>query len=135
MIELIKKVAKQTQETLNPVELMEAVVVSAPPELSLKLKNNSKLIILKEQLVVAEHLTRHKRIVTIEHLEMAERELGDKIAYDYINTDDKQPPYSSFQYNFLEMQFEDVLKEGDRVLVASFQGGQKFYVMDRLITY
>jgi len=29
----------------------------------------------------------------------------------------------------------DLLKKGDKVLVISFEGGQKFFIMDRIVQY
>jgi hypothetical protein len=135
VLQTILKAAQAAYEASNPVKLMEGEVVTAPPNLSIKLKQNTKLIISKELIVVAEHLTRHKRIVSLVHDEMAPRNLGDKEVNDYLNTDDKIPPYTHYAHNCIEMQFEDVLKVGDSVLIASLQGGQKFYILDRIVTY
>jgi hypothetical protein len=80
-----------------------------------------------------EYVTRkHKRIVTISHDEMTERDLGDKTEYDYLDTDDKAPPYTSYKHSFVELKFEDVLKAGDRVLVAVVNNGSDHVVLGRV---
>ncbi|MGG3801798.1 DUF2577 domain-containing protein [Metabacillus fastidiosus] len=139
LLQLIKQSAKETFDSLSPLQLVEAVVVEAPPNLKIKLKDNDKLILTKEFLVVAEHLTRHTRIVTLKHYEAAERQLGDKVEKDYCQSefinDDLSAPYTSFSFNFIELQFEDVLKKDDKVLVAAIQGGQSFYIVDRWTEY
>lgn len=130
--ELIKRHALKAMQSTKPTVLLEAEVIAAPPDLQIKIKGNDKLIIPKELIVVSEHLTRHKRIVTIKHVEGAEREVGDI----------KPPPKDhdsegslAFAYSYVEMQFEDVLKVGDKVMVETFEGGQKFYIKDRIVTY
>lgn len=80
-----------------------------------------------------EYATRkHKRIVTITHDEMAQRDLGDKTENDYLDTDDKAPPYTSYKHNFVELKFEDILKVGDRVLVAVINNGSDHVVLGRV---
>ncbi|MCT4593189.1 MAG: DUF2577 domain-containing protein [Anaeromicrobium sp.] len=84
--------------------------------------------------LLSEYVTRqHKRIVTLTHEEMAQRDLGDKTENDYLDTDDKVPLYTSYKHNFIELQFEDVLKVGDRVLVALVNGGVDFVVLGRVV--
>jgi hypothetical protein len=116
------------------VDLLMATVISPPPNLRVKI-DNMTVVLEADDIMVAEHLTRHSRIVTIEHVENAERQLGDKTEKDYIDTDDKAAPYTSFSYNFVKLTFEDVLKAGDRVAVAEFQNGQQFMIVDRIKSY
>ncbi|MFT9848966.1 DUF2577 domain-containing protein [Aneurinibacillus sp. REN35] len=116
------------------VDLLMATVTSPPPHLRIRL-DHTNTELYPEDVFVAEHLTRHSRIVTIEHVENEERQLGDKTEKDYLDTDDKQAPYSSFSYNFVKLTFEDVLKVGDRVAVAEFDNGQAFMIVDRMMKY
>lgn len=69
--------------------------------------------------MVAEHLTRHSRIVTIVHEEQKERDLGDKMEKDLLDTDDDSPlpELTKFSYSFVELKFEDVLKKGTGFLL------------------
>lgn len=81
-----------------------------------------------------EYVTRdHKRIVTISHDEMEPRDLGDKTEYDYLDTDDKAPPYTSYKHNYVELKYEDVIKKGDRVLVAIVNNGSDHIVLGRVV--
>jgi hypothetical protein len=116
------------------VDLLMATVISPPPNLRVKI-DNMTVVLEADDIMVAEHLTRHSRIVTIEHQENAERNLGDRTEKDRIDTDDMQVPYTSFSYNFVKLTFEDVLKAGDRVAVAEFQNGQQFMIVDRIKSY
>ncbi|WP_042424515.1 DUF2577 family protein [Geomicrobium sp. JCM 19039] len=63
--QLIGKIAKETVDASNPVQILSATVVSAPPEISIKLKNNDKLIFEKESLLIAEKLTTHSKKMRI----------------------------------------------------------------------
>lgn len=75
----------------------------------------------------------HKRVVTLTHEEMAQRDLGDKTANDYLDTDDKAPPYTSYKHNYIEMKYEDNLKVGDRVIVAIVNKGSDHVVLGRVV--
>lgn len=75
---------------------------------------------------------KHKRIVTISHDEMAPRDLGHKTEYDYLDTDDKAPPYTSYKHSFVELKYEDKIKIGDRVLVAIVNNGSDHVILGRV---
>ncbi|MED4399767.1 DUF2577 family protein [Metabacillus fastidiosus] len=113
-------------------------VTKKPPDLKIKL-DNFPFELDKNDLIIAEHLTRHKRIVTIRHLEGAERNLGDRMEKDYCEgdliSDDLVAPYTSFAFNYVEMQYEDVLKEDDRVIVIVNEEDMTFTVYDRAVKY
>ncbi|QQE73150.1 DUF2577 domain-containing protein [Brevibacillus composti] len=113
-----------------------ATVVSPPPDLRIRI-DNMALDLEADDLVVAEHLTRHKRIVTITHEELAERDLGDKIERDGLDTDDmvEGNPITEYRHAYVELTFEDVLKPGDRVIVASMNDGQAYLILDRVVMY
>lgn len=109
-----------------------ATVQTPPPNLSILIDGINKPF-GKDFLMIAEHLTRHSRIVTIIHEEQKERNLGDKTEKDLLDTDDDSPSpeLTKFTYSFVELKFEDVLKKGDRVLVASV--GSRYYIIDRVV--
>lgn len=105
MIEVLKKIAIDAMNSSGPVRLTEATVTSEPPNLEIRLRGDAKLTIPKELLVVSEHLTRHKRSIVLN---------GGTTS---------------------KLEFIDELKYGDKVMVIALQGGQKFYISDRLKTY
>lgn len=107
-----------------------ATVLTPPPDLKILIDGMS-VPLGKEFLTVAEHLTRHKRIVTISHQEMAKRDLGDAKREDFLDTDDLAAPFTSHKHSYVEMQFEDVLKPDDKVLVLSVNSA--YYIMDRVV--
>lgn len=118
------------------VDFHYGVVTSPYPDLRIRL-NNWKFDLDRDDFMLLENLTRHRRVATITHVENAERDLGDKVERDYCEgdliNDDKAPPYTKFKMNYVELQFDDVLKEGDRVIVASFNKDQEFVVLDRVV--
>lgn len=113
-----------------------ATVLAPPPEIRIKI-DNMTIELDQTDVIVAEHLTRHKRVVTIEHEELAERDLGDGIGIDLLDTDDGSPDpvVTYFKESYVLMTFEDVLKQGDRVIVASMNDGQSYVILDRAVTY
>ncbi|WP_338461539.1 DUF2577 domain-containing protein [Brevibacillus borstelensis] len=108
-----------------------ATVVSPPPDLRIRI-DNMALDLEADDLVVTEHLTRHKRIVTIKHEQDTERDVGDT---EPKPRDNDSTGSLAWTYSYVELQFEDVLKAGDRVLVASMNDGQSYVILDRVVTY
>lgn len=108
MINVIKQAAVQAVNSTNPVQLVEAEVVTSFPDIKIRLDNNKKLVIPKELIIVPEHLTQHKKNVVIND-EAANRNV--------------------------ELTYKDELKAGDKVMAIRFQGGQQFFIIDKIITY
>lgn len=125
MFDKMKKIAIDAVYATNPVNILYGTVTNVKP---LEVEIHSKLKLTEEFLDVAEHLTRHERIVTIEHQESANRELGDKTEIDKLNT---TYPSSSYKHNYVKLIFEDGLKKGEKVILVRMQGGHKFLVFDR----
>ena len=103
--QIVKEAARQAVNSSMPLRVLEAVVVSPPPALSIQLAGDRRMIIPAELLLVAQHLTPHSR--------MLDRELDNS---DILN-------------------FEDELKAGDQVLTLAVQGGQSYYIADRVVRY
>ncbi|MBG9940840.1 hypothetical protein ABD77_00715 [Brevibacillus formosus] len=108
-----------------------ATVTSAPPELRIKV-DNMAIELDADDLLVAESLTRHKRILTITHEQDKERDVGDIIPFPRDNDSDGDL-YRKLSY--IEAQVEDVLKPGDRVVVSSMNDGQTYLILDRVVRY
>lgn len=106
-----------------------ATVTSSAPNLEIKLDADG-LVLDKDVLVVAEHLTRHERIVSIEHVESEQRDLGDKVVAN-IST----PTMTPYTHSYVKMTFEDVLKVGDRVLVACLDADMTYIILARARWY
>ncbi|MGG4453221.1 DUF2577 domain-containing protein [Brevibacillus porteri] len=116
----------------NPYDKLElATVIASPPELRIKI-DNMTIELDADDIVVCEHLTRHKRIATITHEQDKERDVGDITPFPKDNDSDGDL-YQKLSY--IEFQFEDVLKPGDRVLVSSMNDGQTYVILDRAVIY
>lgn len=98
MIDTLKQIAINAMEGESPVQLTEAQIMTAPPNISIKLRGNSKLVIPKELIIVADRL-----VSTHSH------------------------PGTSPHTN--------KLMAGNKVMVAVLQGGQSFFIIDKIVTY
>ncbi|GMK44029.1 MULTISPECIES: DUF2577 family protein [Paenibacillus] len=148
--DLIKQHSVKSIQAMKLPELMEAEVVSDPPDLKIKLKGSDKLIIPKELIVVAERLCRVKRKVNLTN--SGATTIG---AQTFSGNTENSPtfahvhPYSvevslkdrDFTLKEGEIHYinddkkDDLLKKGDKVMVITFEGGQKFFIFDRMVTY
>lgn len=81
-----------------------ATVVSSPPAIRVRI-DNDKIDLEAGDIVIAEHLTAHNRLVSINGNEAA------------------------------TLAFHDELQEGDRVVVVSMNAGQRFLILDRMVMY
>ncbi len=118
----------------KPVNVELATVTASAPDLKIRLDADG-LELGNEELVVMEHLTRHERIVSLEHVELAERDLGDGIGIDHLDTDDLSAPVTPYKHSYVKMTYEDVLKVGDRVAVVCLDEDMVYMVIDRAVWY
>lgn len=120
----IKKLAAETMSASSPLQLVEGVVHSAPPNVQLMLKDNPKLIIPNKFIRISEHLTKHSRIANISSSDVSSSmtSAGDPSHVHGIN---------SMTLRNVKIDFADELKKGDKVMVAVIQGGQSFFIIDR----
>lgn len=117
MIDIIKEAAKEIMKSENPIEVMEGQVVSAPPELKIKIKNNNKMILSKQILVVPESLTDHIKVADI----------------NCSSVSTSQGSFSNFSALNAGITFKNALKVDDKVMLLSFGGGQRYFVIDRIV--
>jgi len=128
-----------------PIGIELGIVTAPPPNLTIKL-DHMPVALEKDDLIVCEHLLRHERIVTIEHQDQTERNLGDKTVQATASGEsiitskasEHSPGLATYtwtlgQHKYLKQKFEDVLKPGDRVAVMALPGAQKYLVWDRVV--
>ncbi|WP_339259275.1 DUF2577 domain-containing protein [Lysinibacillus sp. FSL K6-3209] len=135
LLELIKTTALAAFQASNPVNIVLGKVIEAKP---LKIEIHSKLILSDEFLLVAEHLTRHERIASIQ-FEYPKSYTKGQIGDEGKQTSSKRQnqgestavPYEEYEMKYLKLVLEDGLKEGDKVIMHRVQGGQKYFVSDR----
>ncbi|EFI68942.1 hypothetical protein BFZC1_08805 [Lysinibacillus fusiformis ZC1] len=135
LLDLIKTTAMAAFQASNPVNIVVGEVIESKP---LKIEVHSKLILTDEFLLVAEHLTRHERIVSIAY-EYAQNfssgRMGDawkQASSSRKNIRESEPnPYEKYDMKYAKFIFEDGLKIGDKVVLHRVQGGQRYFVSDR----
>ncbi|MFS0841173.1 DUF2577 domain-containing protein [Paenibacillus sp. 1P03SA] len=86
------------------VNIELGTILAPPPGIRVQV-DNSPIELDAGDVIVSEHLTRHKRMVRI-------------------NGGAEQ-----------ELEFSDELKQGDKVIVASADNGQSFLILDRAVMY
>ncbi|MGG1662878.1 DUF2577 family protein [Brevibacillus sp. NRS-1366] len=114
------------EDVKKEVRLEFATVQTPEPELSI-LIDGMTVPFGKDFLFVAEGITRHKRIATITHEQDVERDVGDTVPFPK-DSDSDGDLYRKLAY--VEMQLEDVLKAGDRIVVASVNS--QYVIVDRV---
>jgi hypothetical protein len=152
--ELVKRHSLKSVEAWKGLGLFEAEVVSGAPDVKIKLKGNDKLIVPKELLVVAEHLCRTTRKAHVKN--------AGKTSFSSQDCDgvvgpavpvNPPPPHAhtlsmpiefagrSFRFEEGDIHYlnddgeDDLLRAGDLVMAFSFEGGQRYFVFDRIVRY
>lgn len=121
LIQLIKQFGYN-----QDVNIELATVTSSAPNLKIKV-DNMDVELEKDDLIVAEYLTAHSRTV--------------KLTSSSVSDSMTSAGYESHTHNITsltiegKLDFNDVLKTGDRVIVAEINDGQSFIVLDRAVTY
>lgn len=126
------------------------IVISEPPDL--KIEVDGDIILEADDLIVAEHLAKHSRIVTIEP-QVAEYEADSYITFGSSHVseamsaeglgphvhDVTQITLDNVQHDFLarhvRITYDDELKLGDRVLIIADDETDEYYVIDRVVEY
>ncbi|MFM9533676.1 MULTISPECIES: DUF2577 domain-containing protein [Lysinibacillus] len=135
LLDLIKTTAMAAFQASNPVNIVVGEVIESKP---LKIEVHSKLILTDEFLLVAEHLTRHERIVSLAYEDaqnFSSGRMGDSLkqaSSSRKNIGESAPnPYEKYEMKYAKFIYEDGLKIGDKVVLHRVQGGQKYFVSDR----
>lgn len=122
----------------KPVNIEIATVTAAPPNLKITLDGDG-LELDGGDLVIAEHLTRHDRIVSLDYRYPNTVDLGDgsEPTDSSRNNVGSAPaePYEQYEMKYATMTYEDVLKVGDRVIVACLDEDMVYVVLDRAVWY
>ncbi|MFD1203599.1 DUF2577 domain-containing protein [Sporosarcina contaminans] len=126
MYDNVKRAAVKAVLAMNPVNVLYGTVEKAKP---LEIRIHEKLKLTEEFLDVAEHLTRHERIISLDYQnpkKWPETAIGDA-AKDTSSSEG----YTDYNLKYAKMVFEDGLKKGDKVVLLRVQGGHRFLVYDR----
>ena len=135
LVDMMKEAALDVIGTTNPVTWMYGTVVKSKP---LEIYVHAKLTLTEDFLDVAESLTRHDRIVSIDYeypKKWEKNAIGDE-SKDATSSraDIGSAPsidYENYNMKYAKLTFEDGLKINDKVILVRMQGGRKFLVADR----
>ena len=111
LIEIIKTAALDAVNNTQMCDLRYGTVVSTSP---LKVKVTNQFIIPSSLLVVPEHLTDHNVTVNVD--------------WDTESTSDHSHPL----FGTKTMTIRGALKIGDNVALLRKQGGQSYFILDRI---
>ncbi|MEK4712233.1 DUF2577 domain-containing protein [Sporosarcina sp. FSL K6-5500] len=135
LVDMMKETALGVVSATNPVNWMYGTVVQSKP---LEIYVHTKLTLTEEFLDVAESLTRHDRIVSIDYeypKKWEKKDIGDesKDATSSRANIGSTPSidYENYNMKYAKLTFEDGLKIDDKVILVRMQGGRKFLVADR----
>lgn len=176
-MDIIKKMAKDAIDSASPLQFYEATVMTEPPNISIRLRGNTNLVIPREIISVASHLKLHKHQVTIPartytaesagshshtstgttnssgaHTHSVRGTTGEEEGHSHsidATTDNNGSHSHSFSSSTNSTgshthtvpspvrtiethEQDDRLKKGDHIMVAALQGGQSFFVLDRI---
>lgn len=109
------------------VDFQLATVTSAPPDLKIKVDNMEKIELDKDDLIVAQHLTKYTRKV----------KLTSTSVTDAMTSAGYTPHTHDITSLVIEadLDFDDELKVGDRVIVVEIVEGETYVILDRAVTY
>lgn len=113
MVEVMQRVAKQTQEHGKPVAVLFGTVAAADP---LEIVVEQKLRLKKEQLILTRSVTDYDLPVRVSWA------TGGAEGHNHSLSGDKT------------LTVRNALQEGEMVLLLRQHGGQKFVVMDRVVS-
>ena len=120
LLEVMKLASQQANEAGQPTDLRVGTVTSVKP---LKIQVSSQFTIPSSLLVVPEHLTDYEVEVEID---WTTKDKSGGTGYD---------SFSSHNHDIVgkkKMKVYNALKKGDKVAMLRKQGGQSYFILDRI---
>lgn len=122
LLEVIKQIALNSFYSSKPSELTFGTVINDKP---LKIQVEQKMTLGTEQLVLTRNVTDYKVSMSVDHL--TEKRGGGSGESAYESHDHEYKGKKEFLVHH-------ALKIGEEVLLLRQQGGQKFIVIDRVVS-
>jgi len=125
LIDIMKRAAIDANESNKPADLRFGTVTSVNP---LKIQVTNQFILPKSVLIIPEHLTDYEIEVTVK----------DSYGWDtkYKSGGSGDPAFASHNHDIAfsrkKILVHGALKVGDKVALMRKQGGQFYYILDRL---
>ena len=124
LLKVMKQTAKDTEHASCPVKVCFGKVVSVSP---LKIQVEQKITLGKAQLVLTKNVTDHEVEMTVSEWETEETSGGSG---DSSFATHKH----GFDSNKKRTTIHNALKVGEGVVLLREQGGQKYIVLDKVVT-
>ena len=124
----IRQMMDKGKRGTGAVTIESATVTASAPELKVE-RDRDGLPLDKEDLIVAEHLTQHKRIMTFR------RVTDSRFMRDYPRAFTSYVPWTNADPVDVEVEYQDGLRKGDRVILACDDTNMIYYVLDRAVIY
>lgn len=118
MLDVLQEVIAKTVSASMPISLVDGVVLTPLPDITIQV-GNDKLIIDADQIVISQRL-----LPRTDNFEIVQQE--------YKTTE--EGPYRPIWIRG-ELQFTDEVQVGETLLMLRYEGGQKYYVIDRGVSY
>lgn len=120
------------------VDIVFGTITAPPPDIRVKVDNES-LELKKDDVVILQYLTKHKRKIRItSNTASLSKEEATSIALDgspYKHKHDIEVSNGSLTVTEAEIEYLDELKAGERVVLAEIEKGQKYVILDREVIY
>ena len=119
LVNLIKQIAVDAVDNSKIPDLRFGTVMSESP---LKVRVTNQFIIPESMLIIPQHLTDYEVKVTID------------LTYEW-ETQDESEHNHDIMINQKKMKIHNKLKTGDKVALLRKQGGQSYFILDRLVEW
>lgn len=135
LAQIIKSLAAGQMQANRPMNICYGTVLTEEPNLSIQIEQ--KRVLTKEFLVLTRHVTDHNVDMTVDHMtedtdtpntENKSGGQGDAAFMSHNHAMPHKHPYKG-RKTFL---VHEKLLAGEKVVLASMQGGQEFIVLDRI---
>lgn len=130
LVNAVKLAALAASDAAKPMQLCFGQVVSGAP---LQIAVEQKLTLGEAQLILTRSVTDYQAEVTVSHYTEYETQHRHEIADTYTGGGTCEPSSHRHAYRGKKtVTVHGKLKEGERVVLARMQGGQKYLVLDRI---
>lgn len=135
-VQLIKKTSLEAGEAAGPVAVEFGTVASASP---IKIRIDQKKLLSDAFLIIPEHLTDHSISMAVSH---STEPAGARSHMHSVTTTtgsgttdtDSEPNHSHVYTGTKSFMMLNGLKVGEKVILLRMQGGQKYIVLDRVVS-
>lgn len=138
LLKVIKQASIEAVEATKPVNVVFGVVQNASP---LKIQVEQKLILDKDQLIVAKHLTNYSTVMYVNmdtdyisvsfNFSHSHNTNLDTCSVEQAQLEDSKSHKHNITGNF-NVIVKNGLKVGEKVILIRMQKGQKYIVLDRI---